>query len=106
MSATPVLLGALALYPPNNGTVAGLIFQIEGNNFRVFNQTAPEVDLTAWLARQSNGNLVEPWIDFVIGERKYRYAIDSLTADLSEGGQPKLTYLYGTLFASSPTPTP
>ena len=106
VSATPVLLGALALYPPNNGTVAGLIFQIEGNNFRVFNQPAPEVDLTAWLARQSNGNLVEPWIDFVIGERKYRYAIDSLTADLSEGGQPKLTYLYGTLFASAPTPTP
>ncbi len=106
VSATPILLGSLTIYAAGQATVAGLNFEIGANQFRILNQTAPETDLTEWIARQPNGVLVDPWIDFAIGERKYRYVIDYMTADLAESGQRTLTYLGGTLFASTPMPTP
>jgi hypothetical protein len=106
VSATPILLGGLTIYAAGQATVAGLNFEIVANQFRILGQTAPETDLTEWIARQPEGALVDPWIDFAIGERKYRYVIDYMTADLAESGQRTLTYLGGTLFASAPTPTP
>lgn len=106
VSATPILLGGLTIYGAGQATVAGLNFVIEANQFRILNQTEPVTDLTEWIARQPGGALVDPWIDFVIGDRKYRYVIDSMSADLSESGQRTLTYLGGTLFASTPMPTP
>jgi hypothetical protein len=106
VSATPILLGGLTIYAAGQATVAGLTFEIVANRFRILDQTAPGADLTEWIARQPEGALVDPWIDFAIGERKYRYVIDYMTADLAESGQRTLTYLGGTLFASTPTPTP
>ncbi|MBN9361206.1 MULTISPECIES: DUF4153 domain-containing protein [unclassified Devosia] len=106
VSATPILLGGLTIYVAGQATVAGLNFEIVANQFRIIGQTAPETDLTEWIVRQPEGALVDPWIDFAIGERKYRYVIDYMTADLAESGQRALTYLGGTLFASAPTPTP
>ncbi len=106
VSATPILLGGLTIYAAGQATVAGLNFEIVANQFRILGQSAPETDLTEWIARQPEGALVDPWIDFAIGERKYRYVIDYMTADLAESGQRTLTYLGGTLFASAPTPTP
>jgi len=106
VSATPILLGSLTIYAAGQATVAGLSFEIGANKFRILNQTAPETDLTGWIARQPEGALVDPWIDFAIGDRQYRYVIDYMTADLAEGGQRTLTYLGGTLFASTPKPTP
>jgi len=106
VSATPILLGGLTIYGSGQATVAGLNFEIKANQFRILNQTTPETDLTEWIVRQPDGALVDPWIDFAIGDRKYRYVIDSMSADLGESGQRTLTYLGGTLFASSPMPTP
>jgi len=105
VSATPILLGNLTIYPPGQATVAALFFEIADNRFRQFNQIGPEIDLTDWIARQSGGPPVDPWIDFTIGDRNYRYVIDSMSADLSEDGRRTLTHLSGTLFASA-TPTP
>lgn len=106
VSATPILLGDLSIYAPGQGSTAGLSFELSGNLLRVLSQTGLEIDLTAWLARQTDAKMVDPWIDFSIGDRRFRYVVDSISFQLGEDGKRTLANLYGTLFASTATPTP
>lgn len=107
VSATPILLGMVGVYSTgSSASIAGLALELNANRLHILNRTAPEIDLTAWLARQSSGLLVDPWIDFTAGGLSYRYVVDGMSAELDEGGQRKLLSLNGTLFASAPMPTP
>lgn len=106
VSATPILLGTLGVYSPGNGSISGLVLELAANRLRVLNRTAAEIDLSDWLVRQSAGTLVDPWIDFAADGVKYRYVIDAMSAERGEDGQRRLQSLTGTLFASSPMPTP
>lgn len=108
VSATPILLGDLTLYTPGQMTTAGLAFELAGSRFQVLEAASivVDMDLTGWLARQSETTMVEPWIDFAVGPRNFRYVIDLMSIDLGTAGVPTPTNLHGTLFASSPMPTP
>jgi hypothetical protein len=107
VAATPILLGDLTVYAglvPN----FGLVFELAGTRFHVSDGSTvvANIELSPWLAKQSEASMVDPWIDFALGNRKFRYVIDSLSADLGEAGKRTATNLHGTLFASSPMPTP
>ncbi|MDB5540171.1 MAG: hypothetical protein JWQ89_1898, partial [Devosia sp.] len=88
VAATPILLGDLTVYAgqaPN----FGLVFELADTRFQVLKGSAVVVDieLSPWLAKQSEGSMVDPWIDFAICNRQFRYVIDSLSADLSDAGR-------------------
>lgn len=110
VAATPILLGAVGISNSTPAAIPGfpLAFQQVGSHFQVVEAgtTVANIDLTDWLAKQSESQTVDPWVDFAVGGRSFRYVIESMSIDLGEAGARTLTYMHGTLLASSAMPTP
>lgn len=108
LAATPILIGAVSLFPGNESRFPGLSFDLTGTQLRVRDLSVwTDVDLTDWLSRQGEGALVDPWIDFTVGERRFRLVVEELDVTLNSATAPRVpASMRGTLFASSPMPIP
>lgn len=93
-----------------NEEVGGVSLWLEDGALMVITtsgEPATKVDLSTWIDQQIGADIVDPWIDFTAGDRRFRFVVDRLEID----PRPILTYtaqsMEGMLFTSAPlTPTP
>lgn len=112
VSATPYYLRQVEAYF-SSGMEERLFLRLSDGHLivRHTNEVLLRLDLADWAARQTDAKLVEPWIDFAVGEQNYRYVVT--TATWRDGTGPnadrrEVTSLSGELFsdaAEAPTAT-
>jgi len=107
VTATPYLIRPVGLYGDTAVALPPLRFVMSGGAVRVgpagsTDEDLQPLDLTAWLARQSSGFLVTPWIDFTVAGRGYRLVLQSASFDRGESnaGPYVLNGLEGQLFSA------
>lgn len=107
VTATPYLIRPVGLYGDTAVALPPLRFVMSGGEVRVgpagsTDEDLQPLDLTAWLARQSSGFLVTPWIDFTVAGRGYRLVLQSARFDRgeSDAGPYVLNGLEGQLFSA------
>jgi len=107
VTATPYLIRPVGLYGDTAVALPPLRFVMSGGAVRVgpagsTDEDLQPLDLTAWLARQSSGFLVTPWIDFTVAGRGYRLVLQSASFDRgeSDAGPYVLNGLEGQLFSA------
>ena len=107
VTATPHLIRPVGLYGDTAVALPPLRFVMSGGAVRVgpagsTDEDLQPLDLTAWLARQSSGFLVTPWIDFTVAGRGYRLVLQSASFDRGESnaGPYVLNGLEGQLFSA------
>lgn len=119
LTATPLLLDGLYVIGTAGAEVSffdgaasdeiKLTFRLDSGSLEISDGTSARVtvSLGEWARRQNATWLVDPWIDFAIGGRGFRYALERVDFEAAPGVEvPKPIWLQGTLFASSPTPSP
>ncbi|WP_055048823.1 DUF4153 domain-containing protein [Devosia sp. A16] len=106
VTATPYLIRPVGPYGDTAVDLPPLRFTMTGGLLRVgpagsTDEQLQPLDLTAWLAKQSDGFLVEPWIDFTVAGRTYRLVLQSVSFDRGESneGPNVLGSLDGQLFS-------
>lgn len=107
VSATPYLIRPVGLYGDTAIALPPLRFTVTSGVVTVgpagsIDEDLQMLDLTAWLARQNSGFLVEPWIDFAVAGRNYRLVLQSASFDRGENnaGPNVLGSLDGQLFSA------
>jgi hypothetical protein len=105
VSATPTLIGVLALYADGDSEFGPLKFSLAGPSLATSEGTvASTVDLVAFAESNADGTLTDPIVAFALGGVQYAYVVDTITIDTTES-DPKVLYASGTLFsAAMPTP--
>jgi hypothetical protein len=118
---TPASLGPISLFVDQRAAIPGHFMRLDGTDSLAI-ASAPggpivqKIELSEWVAKQAthfgSGNggqgasIVEPWIDFELGDIRYRLVVDALTLRLDGQGAPAITSLRGSLFSSVPPPSP
>ncbi|CAN7488264.1 DUF4153 domain-containing protein [Devosia sp. LjRoot16] len=107
VTATPYLVRPVGLYGDTAVALPPLRFVMSGGAVRVgpagsTDENLQPLDLTAWLAQQSGGFLVAPWIDFTVAGTSYRLVLQSASFDRGENndGPNVLSSLDGQLFSA------
>ena len=107
VTATPYLIRPVGLYGDTAVALPPLRFVMSGGAVRVgpagsTDENLQPLDLTAWLAQQSSGFLVAPWIDFTVAGTSYRLVLQSASFDRGENnaGPNVLSSLDGQLFSA------
>ncbi len=118
---TPASLGPISLFVDQRAAIPGHFMRLDGTDSLAI-ASAPggpivqKIELSEWVAKQAThfgsgdggqgASIVEPWIDFELGDIRYRLVVDALTLRLDGQGAPAITSLRGSLFSSVPPPSP
>ncbi len=116
VSATPILIRPVGLYGDNMIEAPPLWVQVKNGVLRVGPHGSPtnagaSLDLQAWLDRQPERGIDEPWFDFTLEGVGYRLVVNTVSFDRGEDSAGPRTFssLEALLFADRapvPRPTP
>jgi hypothetical protein len=105
VSATPLLIGQLTVWDATESRMNGATFTLAGGVL-VVSASGGEltrVPLEGWADRQSTGEMVDPFVDFVARGVAYRLTMDTamiLRDPMAAEHKRKVSYISGNLFSA------
>jgi hypothetical protein len=105
VSATPLLIGQLTVWDAIESRMNGATFSLAGGVLVVSGNAGEltRVPLEAWAERQSMGEMLDPFVDFVAGGVAYRLTMDTamiLRDPMAAEHKRKVSYISGNLFSA------